>query len=49
MTDEEKLIHLLIKQAAEHHDANDAMKFSQAALNSANALLALNNINKKGQ
>jgi hypothetical protein len=32
---------LLIAKAAESHDSNDALKFSQAACNAANALCAL--------
>lgn len=31
----------LIDKAVDSHDANDALKFSQAALNAANALCAL--------
>jgi hypothetical protein len=31
----------LVKKAAEAVDANDAMKFSQAAVNAANAMCAL--------
>lgn len=31
----------LIKKAAEEHDAGDAMKRSQAAVNAANAMCAL--------
>jgi hypothetical protein len=34
---------LLIYKAAESHDSNDALKFSQAACNAANALCALKN------
>lgn len=34
---------LLIYKAADAHDSNDALKFSQAACNSANALCALQN------
>ncbi len=34
---------LLIAKAAEAHDSNDALKFSQAACNAANALCSLQN------
>ena len=34
---------LLIAKAAESHDSNDALKFSQAACNAANALCSLQN------
>lgn len=37
----DKLIESLIKKAAEAKTAGDAMHYSQAALNAANALLAL--------
>lgn len=36
----------LIKKAAEASDSNDAMKFSQAALNAANALAQLKEVKK---
>jgi hypothetical protein len=37
-----EVVHKLIAESAEHmYDANDAMKYTQAALNAANALLAL--------
>lgn len=34
-------IAMLIAKAAEAHDSNDALKYSQAACNAANALCAL--------
>lgn len=37
----DKHIEALIKKAAEAEDSADAMRFAQAALNAANALLAL--------
>ena len=37
----EEYVKSLIKKASEAEDANDAMKFAQAALNAANALLLL--------
>ena len=37
----EDQVTLLIAKAAESHDSNDALKFSQAACNAANALCAL--------
>lgn len=37
-------IHMLIKKARDADKADDAMKFSQAACNAANALCALNNV-----
>lgn len=41
-TKSEEAIDKLISQAADAGDANDAMKFSQAALNVANAAMARN-------
>jgi len=41
-TKSEEAIDKLISQAADAGDANDAMKFSQAALNVANATMARN-------
>lgn len=38
----EKHVDAMIKRAAEEKDANEAMKFTQAALNAANAMCALN-------
>lgn len=34
---DKSLIQVLIEKAANAHDSNDAMRFAQAALNSANA------------
>ena len=41
MVEAKKQVERLIKKAAECNDANDAMKFAQAALNAANALCSL--------
>lgn len=42
MTDEmKKMIEKLIEKASKADDATDAMKFSQAALNAANALCSM--------
>jgi len=41
MTDMEKNIEALIRKAAEAEKADDAMKFSQAATNAANAMCSL--------
>jgi hypothetical protein len=41
MSDHKRFVEHLIKQAANAHDAGDAMKYSQAALNAANAVCAL--------
>lgn len=41
MDEQKKQIETLIRKAAEAADANDAMKFSQAATNAANAMCAL--------
>ena len=41
MDEQRKQIETLIKKAAEADDANDAMKFAQAATNAANAMCAL--------
>lgn len=43
MSDLRKNIETLIKKASEAHHSDDAMKFSQAAANAANALCALVN------
>lgn len=37
----EKAVETLIKKAGDAEDSSDAMRFSQAALNAANALLTL--------
>jgi len=42
----EKTIETLVKKAAESHDAGEAMKFTQAALNAANAIYSLNELKK---
>ena len=42
MIDKSKEVELLINKAAQAHDANDALKFSQAACNAANAMCAVN-------
>lgn len=39
-------IELLIKKAAEAHESQDAMRFSQAACNAANAVLVMSNQHK---
>ena len=41
-TESKKHVEELIKKAAEVHDSADAMRFAQAALNAANAILGLN-------
>lgn len=41
MDDLRKHVEDLIKKAGESHDSNDALKFSQAATNAANAMCAL--------
>lgn len=41
MTEQKKHVEDLIKAAAEAKESGDAMRFSQAALNAANALCAL--------
>lgn len=41
MNEQEKQIKELIAKAASSHDSNDALKFSQAAANAANALCAI--------
>lgn len=47
MSDAKKQVEELISKAANTHDAGDAMKFSQAALNAANALCSLAVVEKK--
>jgi hypothetical protein len=42
-------VEALIKKAAEQQDAGDAMKFSQAALNAANAMCSLGNAKLNGK
>jgi hypothetical protein len=46
MTDAQKQVEAMIKKAGESTKADDAMKFSQAALNAANAMCSLDHINK---
>lgn len=46
MTEMKKCVEKLIKKAAEVEDDNAAMKYSQAALNTANALCALKTAEK---
>ncbi len=41
MTDAKMQVEAMIKKAAESDKADDAMKFSQAALNAANAMCSL--------
>lgn len=43
----EKHIEAMIEKAAKAEESNDAMKFSQAALNAANALCSLAVVEKK--
>jgi hypothetical protein len=46
MTDQQTQIEAMIKKASETDKADDAMKFSQAALNAANALCSLKIVNE---
>lgn len=41
MTEQKKNVEALIEKAARAHDSGDAMRFSQAALNAANAMCAV--------
>lgn len=41
MDELEKAVHAMIEKAARTSDANDALKFSQAACNAANAMCSL--------
>ena len=43
MSDMKTYVEALIEKAAEHPDANEALKFSQAATNAANAISTLYN------
>lgn len=43
----EQAIRDLVKKAAKTEDSGDAMRFSQAALNAANAAATLDNIRRK--
>ena len=47
MNEAKKQIEDMIKKASETDKADDAMKFSQAALNAANALCSLAVVDKK--
>lgn len=47
MTELKTQIEALIKKAGESDKPDDAMKFSQAALNAANAMCSLDHFNKK--
>jgi hypothetical protein len=46
MTDKTKEIEALIDKASASHDSGDALRFSQAACNAANALCALKESNR---
>lgn len=46
MTEQKKQIELMIEKASKTDKADDAMKFSQAALNAANALCSLAAVSK---
>lgn len=47
MSDSSKRIEQLIAKAADAEDSGDAMRFSQAAANAANALCAVKTANKR--
>jgi hypothetical protein len=47
--DVSKEVESLVKKAAEAEDSNDALQFSQAACNAANAMACLRNIPKSGE
>jgi hypothetical protein len=47
MTELKTQVEALIKKAGESTKPDDAMKFSQAALNAANAMCSLEHVNKK--
>lgn len=42
MDELQKMVEKMIKMASESQDSNDALKFSQAACNAANAMCSLN-------
>ena len=44
MEEQIKHVHSLIAKAENQHDSQDAQRFAQAALNAANALLALQEV-----
>ncbi len=46
MKDQLKHVETLLKLAAEAKDSGDAMRYSQAALNAANAIIGLSNLKK---
>jgi hypothetical protein len=46
MTDKTEKVHALIDKAAKAHDSGDALRFSQAACNAANALCAVKEASK---
>ena len=47
MSDIEKKVEELIAKAAKADKSEDAMRFSQAALNAANAAIGLSNMNRE--
>lgn len=44
-----EMVHTLIQKAAEAEKSEDAMRFSQAACNAANALAVLDNIQRNSK
>ena len=46
-TQNEKCVDVLLEKAAEAKDSGDAMRFSQAACNAANALCAMGIVSKQ--
>lgn len=48
MTELQKQVEAMIKRAGESTKPDDAMKFSQAALNAANAMCSLNVVKAQG-
>jgi hypothetical protein len=49
MTDMEKHVEEMVRKAAQAEKAADAMQFSQAACNSANALAVLENLRRSAK
>lgn len=47
MSDIRKHVESLVQKAEKAHDSNDALKFSQAALNAANAACSMNVVDHK--
>lgn len=47
MSDMEKHVEAMIKKAADAADSGDAMRFAQAALNAANAVIGLTDLKKR--